>query len=165
MCVIHAYKSKIKVSNRKQLRLWMGKNGKKREKKDNKRPCVPTAIVRTKSLAKIWGMVKNSVNFKREISLTGNAEEVSTSKMYNKNVEIKIARSQNNHYSVNVMNEIKTKSNVNNNAKRKRGEKSKSVTKYFIMRLCLFRKLCNIAFFCYGNSKYTKLSLCKLYGW
>lgn len=101
-----------------------GKKRQKREKKDNKRPCVPTAIVRTKSLAKIWGMVKNSVNFKREISLTGNAEEVSTSKMYNKNVEIKIARSQNNHYSVNVMNEIKTKSNVNNNAKRKRGEKA-----------------------------------------
>lgn len=47
-----------------------GKKRQKREKKDNKRPCVPTAIVRTKSLAKIWGMVKNSVNFKREISLT-----------------------------------------------------------------------------------------------
>lgn len=142
-----------------------GKKRQKREKKDNKRPCVPTAIVRTKSLAKIWGMVKNSVNFKREISLTGNAEEVSTSKMYNKNVEIKITRSPHNHYSVNVIIEIKTKSNVNNNAKRKRGEKSKSVTKYFVMRLCLFRKLCNVAFFCYGNSKYTKLSLCKLYGW
>lgn len=109
-------------------------------------------------------MVKNSVNFKREISLTGNAEEVSTSKMYNNNVEIKITRSPHNHYSVNVMNKIKTKSNVNNNAKKKTRGKKQICHKVFCHTF-IFCKLCNVVFFCYGNSKYTKLSLCKLYGW